>query len=644
MWDDYLADHALLTASWALLQWTGFALLVWPWLVRLPLYQQLGGAVTAALGLCIGLIANFQAHFLGVVGWGQGFGLLPLWLLTTVLIAWSWPALAWAQGQMPGMARPPTPQAGSLWGRLAFALGLGWFALQVGRDVPGVFDTWDAVVSWNRWATEWFHGHPPVYTMGYPQLLPTAMAGLYATMGNSDVQPVARIFMLLFALTPCLLLWDGYRRWRYDAFVWAAGAWLVLLACVFPDLVDSGYADVPGACFVAITGYFLLLGTTGQLPPRASLWLGAVAAIAAVLTKQPSGIAWLMWVGVAAKFWRQHPQTRVTSACSSAWFMLLVAPWFLYTAWRIHTGADVTNIGYLVNTIHGQHSLTDRMLHALNGPLMTALAGLGSAPAAAVCLTGLLALACTNRWGRWLVLAICLPYMGIWAALFSYDARNLLPALGPMSLALGIGISQGIQLLRKKMPWTVSINTDFLQIKSSLKSTHFITYKWLSSALCIILLALFAVYPVKISDIAQRQNALQHVAGNPQLNQRLQDFAKAPGYSGLVITTYTPMVMVKMLRPHVVPLTRNPNAAIPLLAALIEGQRPLCDMLGLAPETLQGVRYLLLHRHYVEPIINAALAAGTLHLHFEQDGWRLMQIECPNLPGLPTHAPFKQPA
>lgn len=617
-----LSNKAGPPATLALLQWTGFWSLLWPWLARANLFRQLGIAATAALGLTIGLLANFQVFFFGVVGWGVGASHTIILLSAAVLIFGAWAALAFT-GRPVEQASSFSLPGGRIdvLGLFGLAVALIWCVTQMQQGIPGVFDKWDAVVSWNRWATEWFESRTPIYTMGYPQLVPTALAMLYAWMGVTDVQPVARVFMLLFVFTPCFLFWDGYRRWRMNAFLWGGAIWLLSLTQVFPGLADSGYADVPGACFVAITGYFLLLGVTDQIDARSSIVLGAIAAAAAVLTKQPAGIAWLIWLVLACKLWFSQPQLRAAVVRAAALFLLLAAPWFFYTAWRIHLGLDVTNISYLVNTIHAGRGFPERIFRALEGPLMDALAGFGSASVAAACIAVILVFACTHRWGRWLVLGICLPYTVLWAVLFSYDARNLLPALGPVSLGLGIGISRGLYFIR---PRRSPLPSEAVRTPAE----SFTLRMWLPAVLTFGFLTIAALVPVDIAQIVRRQDQLQRIAENPNLNRRLLDYARSPGFDRLVVSIYTPMLMIDGLRQHVVPVTHDPNVNVPVFSALMEGRRPLCDILSLAPQIYADVGYLMLHRGFFDSTINAALAGGTLRLEFEMDGWLLMKIRC----------------
>lgn len=624
---DILSVHATFAALMALLQWVGFMPLLWPWLAPTALGRQLGFVPALGLGMCLGLLANFQTFFFAVA---VGQGSLPAWALPTIAAALTFVAWAWLVRRFRHvhLGMPATPAKGR-WYRhalaiAAVAIALALLAQDIARGVPGVFEAWDALVSWNRWATEWHRHVPPIYTMGYPQLLPTALAGLYGWIDPDAAQPVARLFILLFPVLPCLLLVDGYRRWRDDAFLWGCAAWLVLLRFAFRGMADSGYADVPVACFVSLTAYLLLLGYRGSIDRSMALTLAAIAAAAALLTKQPGGIAWLWWLGAAAAMWlrRQVPWSSI--AFKALLFLALAAPWYLYTAWRIRMGVDVTNIGYLVGIIHADRNWIQRIGHALQGPLMDAFAGFGSATTAAGVVTVLLAMACMRVDGRRLVLGLCLPYLLLWASLFSYDSRNLLPVMVPVALALGFGVQWLLDQWDKVLPVTVAADGGGL-VNWPLSGVG----RWMSFGVLTVAAVLAWVAPWSIEDFRHRQHSLQQAADDPALNRYLLDYARDPGFGGLVLTTYAPMLMMEELRRHTPPLTDNPNLAPVLSQALVQG-RPWCELQAISPRFSQ-IRYLLLHRFLLLPMIEASQADGSLRIVHEQGALRLMRVGCPSI-------------
>ncbi|MES2611346.1 MAG: hypothetical protein V4679_13940 [Pseudomonadota bacterium] len=624
---DVLHTHAAFAALIALCQWVGFTPLLWPWLATTAVGRQLGFLPTLGLGVCIGLLANFQVFFIAVAA---GQGAWPAWVLPAgaaalTVLAWAWLARCFRHVQR---AEPAFPVKHS-WhrdaiGMAAVAVALVLFVQDAAHSHPGVFEAWDTICSWNRWAVEWHRQILPIYTAGYPQLLPTALAGLYGWIDPQAAEPVARLFLLLFPALPCLLFVDGYRRWRDDAFLWGCAAWLVLLRFAFRGMADSGYADVPVACFVAVTAYLLLLGCRG-VDRGVVLTLAAISAAAALLTKQPGGIAWLLWLGTAAALVQRRQLSWSSAFAKALIFLLIAAPWYLWTAWRIWTGVDITNIDYLVGSIHADRNWGQRIGRALQGPLMDALAGFGSATMAACVIVALLVMACKRSDGRRLIFGVCLPYLLLWASLFSYDIRNLLPAVVPVAWALGIGVRSALDTFgRKRLPAAAAVSDSTMVVSIQ---------PWLCRWVPVGVLALVAMLtwaaPWSIEDLRLRQSALQREAVDPALNRYLLDYARSPGFGGMVMGTYAPMLFIEELKLHTLPLTDNSNALPRALHQAVAQGRPWCELIAIAPQFAQ-VRYLVLHNFLLLPTIESSRVEGSLRIVHEQGGLRLQHVGCPH--------------
>ena len=60
-----------------------------------------------------------------------------------------------------------------------------WAANVFFDNAGTVFSAWDAVVSWNRWATEWATGRIPTDSRFYPQLIPVNWSITYILQGDT---------------------------------------------------------------------------------------------------------------------------------------------------------------------------------------------------------------------------------------------------------------------------------------------------------------------------------------------------------------------------------------------------------------------------------------------------------------------------
>ena len=70
----------------------------------------------------------------------------------------------------------------------------------------GGFREWDAVVSWNAWATIWGQGRIPQETFEYPQLLPITYSITYQFLRNFELQMFAKAIAGMFPLAGILSL------------------------------------------------------------------------------------------------------------------------------------------------------------------------------------------------------------------------------------------------------------------------------------------------------------------------------------------------------------------------------------------------------------------------------------------------------
>ena len=95
-----LQDHALLTIWLVFLHWTAYVPLAWAVIRHQAPFMQLGLGLSMALGLAVGLLANFQAFFFLVVVL-KHFSLLALVSLSLMLSVGMLALLRWSVRQWP---------------------------------------------------------------------------------------------------------------------------------------------------------------------------------------------------------------------------------------------------------------------------------------------------------------------------------------------------------------------------------------------------------------------------------------------------------------------------------------------------------------------------------------------------------------
>ena len=87
-------------------------------------------------------------------------------------------------------------------------MGIWWALKLFFYNIGSIFNAWDAIASWNRWATEWAGNSFPVDSARYPQLIPANWSLSYVFIGNIDIQFFAKAITPLFTLFILLMLFD----------------------------------------------------------------------------------------------------------------------------------------------------------------------------------------------------------------------------------------------------------------------------------------------------------------------------------------------------------------------------------------------------------------------------------------------------
>ena len=368
----------------------------------------------------------------------------------------------------------------SRWIRLtmiAAAMGIACgFAAAGLAEFGRIFQQWDAVVSWNRWALEWAGNRLPQLTSYYPQLLPSNISLSYVFMRTSDVWIFAKATQFLFCLMLLLAMLDAARRsGKFGFLLGVVITYGLLVALLRYRMLSSGYADTPLAFIAWMSVYALLRADLAEDASQRLKWLaiGALFAAGAALTKQLGLyvaavyplLAWVWfyvgWDKLASSERRPTESTGGPALAEARWshptasgtlrlyllIALLVAPWYLYKFCDIRSGRDVNNTSILVRDAHEERGLPARFAHA--GGL---LADATTLPGGALLLAAVAA-SLGDRRIRWTLGLIVVPLGLLWAAAFSYDLRNLAMLVPFVGAAAGTGLVRIICWLESAVGW-----------------------------------------------------------------------------------------------------------------------------------------------------------------------------------------------
>ncbi len=475
---------------------------------------------------------------------------------------------------------------------------------------PGVLQGWDAIVSWNRWAKDWSAGQWPALTWDYPQLMPAAWSVLYLWQGSSEIEIFIRIWMSLFAVSLMAVFLAMYAHWRRWPLLFAGAMMTSILLGPYRQVLDSGYVDVPQAFAILLSAHWVLLAVHDAARSARWLFYATVATALALLTKQSGLLALMMWLWAV---WNLRAQQQAVWRAAGL-LLLLVLPWY---ALALLHDTDESVLAYVTHDIFGNETLSARMIRALTHTL-PAVTGIGPSTrvVAVIVFVGIcgLVLALRDRCGRFFaVTGLC--GLLIWAASFSYDGRNLLPVLPLLLLAAAHGYG--------RMQITPAWLSESLPV-GNLKSYQPL-YKLIPLLSALVLAG--SLLPANVEHWELLTDSLRKESENPVLNKLLLDFVNTPELTGLVYTTYPPMVAIKDLRTHWFNDAGASHMQPSTAAALVAGA-PLCEVFTSIPRH-ELISHALLQDSVYPAMVNQALSQGTLQTVASVPGVKLMRVMCP---------------
>lgn len=171
---------------------------------------------------------------------------------------------------------------------LASAWSILWAVNLFLQNLGTVFSTWDAVVSWNNWATIWAASKIPMGSDLYPQLVPANWSITYVLLGSTTLQFFAKALMPLFTLMILLGLFNLVLLTKEFYFLIS----IVLLQPLLKKFIDiglsNGYVDIAVAFFTFAALYILLKAhAASDTEQRSRLYiLGAIFSASAAVSKQ----------------------------------------------------------------------------------------------------------------------------------------------------------------------------------------------------------------------------------------------------------------------------------------------------------------------------------------------------------------------
>lgn len=434
--------------------------------------------------------------------------------------------------------RSPSPSraCATIWIAL---IALLLFAPSLWSALLHVFESGDAVLSWNRWALDWASGQWPGFTMTYPQLVPATWATIYTALGD-PLEQFARVVGVLAAAAALLLIVDlGLRRRQAGPVI--SGVFMVALTyTLLHHWLDGGYADTMVVLFSAGALYPILAlrEEAKGLELRGAVFTSVLMAVFAAHTKQ-AGL-WLLVAHPFLLFGFLHRHTAWTPRQQRFYLTLLLAsatalvmPWYIYKQWQIITGAERDITAFILGRDgwwHTRLSLVERIPVGYGDLWATLLASLGHGGTLLLA-AGLLSALRLPAW-RLPLLGFALPYTLFWAAAFSYDSRNLALLIPVIAVAVGHGIASPLSVVLKRVTPHIASLAEKARAPLCLGAR-------LAGGGAIVLSALaFGFIAVAPDWLQARQTQQMLERGYPEVNALVIDLLDAQVIDGPVLSNY----------------------------------------------------------------------------------------------------------
>ena len=403
-------------------------------------------------------------------------------------------------------------------------LSLNWILKLFIWNLGSVFNSYDTVAIWNRWAIDWANNLLPRSTWRYPQLLPTNWSIIYVLMGDTSIQFFAKAIMPLFSFFILLMIVDlGFAKKNTGFFIGAAITYLALKKFLGPFVIE-GLADLPTAFLAFSAIYFLFISQVDKQSNENKIGyaiLIVLGAAGSAVTKQ-AGLLFLLFFSIVyfiffvKPLFKENPKrTNQIILITVLLVLIIVIPWYLYKQVLIWQGLEKSEIQMIVGaTGHAFNyiSTKDQLLE------ITKL--LGKYFYLLILLIPLSFF--VEPMIRAFILFLVFPLFMGWGIFASYDFRNLAIAIPVFGICSGISLDHvfnyGFNIFKK-----VSIGK--LKIK----------YYLLILSVLITITGLY-FFPYDLLQRKQLEQAMNTFS--PSINEKLVSALKEEKNDYLIMTNY----------------------------------------------------------------------------------------------------------
>ncbi len=324
-----------------------------------------------------------------------------------------------------------------------------------------VFNLWDPIFSWNRWAIDFSQNGLPFKTWEYPQLITSNWSISYTLIGM-PIEFFSKAIMPLFPLSlVSILFYIGIKR-KSLGFIASVPLTVLLMRMLNGSAImaTEGYVDTALTFFFFIAIISILESQYENITEKKiiNIIIGAVFAIGAAMTKQGGLFITilypvLVWLLVVKDDSMMKKELKLKSFFIYIVFaIILLGPFYISKELAITSDSETSIIPIITNQIYGGgvgyiSQLTNSAIF-----IIKKCYGL------IIIYIFLISFSLSNIKLRRIFMLVIIPYTIIWGIFLSYDSRNLSAILPLLGLLAGFGLENIFTSKNKYIETTTNIN------------------------------------------------------------------------------------------------------------------------------------------------------------------------------------------
>lgn len=403
-----------------------------------------------------------------------------------------------------------------------------WMITVLLQNTGKIFDAWDAIFSYNKWAIDFYNNSLPNSTYHYPQLIPANWSIAYVYCGY-PLQFLPKIIMHFFLISMVYtLLIVGV----------SSGSSFLLFACPFLFLSydhlswTDGMVDIPVG-FYSFLVFVTLYGSrieNNYSDKLKLVLLSIVFTCASALTKQAGLFLVLIFPVLLVIFLKDNFKWTFRDASYITLIflclvILLVVPYYIWCELQIDKGNAASEINYVTQEIHRGATYGERLVRSFGLFGKIFWAGIP-----------FFLLSLWVKTFRWIIIVFVFPYFLIWSLFFSYDVRNVSLAIPYYCLGIGYGLEFAVSRLPRQL--------NILSVMDGLRKLHLKTSKrtrFLIVSIITVTSILYLLYlnqKMTLERLIKAQEFRQTQIYEKDLHEKLYQFNSESPIDKKILTNY----------------------------------------------------------------------------------------------------------